>query len=138
MFNKQEQKDTQELSKSTNMIGKGTVIQGNIETFGDLRIDGKLVGDLKTKSKAVFGQSSVVEGNVVAQNAEVEGHVTGTVEVTDVLILKATAVIDGDIVTDKLIVESGALFNGGCKMGVKSREIKIGKKEQATLLHAQS
>lgn len=138
MFNKQEQKDTQELSKSTNMIGKGTVIQGNIETFGDLRIDGKLIGDLKTKSKAVFGQSSVVEGNVVAQNAEVEGHVTGTVEVTDVLILKATAVIDGDIVTDKLIVESGALFNGGCKMGVKSREIKIGKKEQTTLLQAQS
>ncbi len=138
MFNKQEQQGSQEQSNSTNQIGKGTVIQGNIETFGDLRIDGKLVGDLKTKSKAVFGQSSVVEGNVIAQNAEVEGHVTGTVEVTDVLILKSTAVIDGDIVTDKLIVESGALFNGGCKMGVKSREIKIGKKEQTTLLQAQS
>lgn len=138
MFNKQEQQGSQEQSNSTNQIGKGTVIQGNIETFGDLRIDGKLVGDLKTKSKAVFGQSSVVEGNVIAQNAEVEGHVTGTVEVTDVLILKATAVIDGDIVTDKLIVESGAMFNGGCKMGVKSREIKIGKKEQTTLLQAQS
>lgn len=138
MFNKQEQKETQEQSNSTNQIGKGTVIQGNIETFGDLRIDGKLVGDLKTKSKAVFGKSSVVEGNVISQNAEVEGHITGTVEVTDVLILKNTAVIDGDIVTDKLIVESGAIFNGGCKMGVKSREIKIGKKEQTTLLQAQS
>ncbi len=138
MFNKQEQQGSQEQSNSTNQIGKGTVIQGNIETFGDLRIDGKLVGDLKTKSKAVFGQSSVVEGNVIAQNAEIEGHVTGTVEVTDVLILKTTAVIDGDIVTDKLIVESGAMFNGGCKMGVKSREIKIGKKEQSTLLQAQS
>lgn len=138
MFNKQELKDTQELSKSTNQIGKGTVIHGNIETFGDLRIDGKLVGDLKTKSKAVFGQSSVVEGNVIAQNAEVEGHITGTVQVTDVLILKTTAIVDGDIVTDKLIVESGALFNGGCKMGEKSKEIKIGNKEQATLLKAQS
>ena len=138
MFNKQEQQSAQEQSNSTNQIGKGTVIQGNVETFGDLRIDGKLVGDLKTKSKAVFGQSSVVEGNVIAQNAEVEGHIMGTLEVTDVLILKATAVIDGDIVTDKLIVESGAMFNGGCNMGVKSKEIKIGKKEQATLLQAQS
>lgn len=138
MFNKQEQKESQVQSNSTNQIGKGTVIQGNIETFGDLRIDGKLVGDLKTKSKAVFGQSSVVEGNVMAQNAEIEGHVAGTVEVTDVLILKTTAVIEGDITTDKLIVESGAVFNGGCKMGVKSREIKIGKKEQTTLLQAQS
>ncbi len=138
MFNKQEQKESQVQSNSTNQIGKGTVIQGNIETFGDLRIDGKLIGDLKTKSKAVFGPSSVAEGNVIAQNAEIEGHVTGTVEVTDVLILKATAVIDGDIVTDKLIVESGAIFNGSCKMGVKSREIKIGKREQTTLLQAQS
>lgn len=137
MFNKQEQKESLEQSNSTNQIGKGTVIHGDIETFGIIRLDGKLIGNLKTKSKAVFGQSSVVEGNVVAQNAEIEGHVTGTVSVSDVLILKATAVIDGDIVTDKLIVESGAMFNGGCKMGVKSREIKIGK-EETTLLKAQS
>ena len=138
MFNKQEQKEVQEQSNSTNQIGKGTILEGNIESFGIIRLDGKLIGNLKTKSKAVFGPSSIVEGNVVAQHAEIEGHVTGTVDISDILILKATAVIDGDIVTDKLIVESGAKFNGGCKMGVKSKEIKIGKQEQSTLRKAQS
>ena len=52
----------------------------------------------------------------MAQIAEVEGHVTGKVEVSDVLILKPTAVIDGDIITNKMVVESGAVFNGSCKM----------------------
>lgn len=140
MFNKQEQKVAEELSNSSNIIGKGTILEGNLETFGNLRIEGKVVGNIKTKSKAAFGNSSQVEGSVLAQNAEVAGHITGTLEVTEVLVLKPTAIIDGDIITNKLIVESGATFNGGCKMGVKSKEIKIGKSdgEEKPLLKAQS
>lgn len=138
MFNKQEQKVAEELSNSNNIIGKGTILEGSIETFGNIRVEGKIIGDIKTKSKAAFGQSSSVEGSILAQNVEIAGHITGTVEVTEVLVLKPTAVIDGDIITNKLIVESGAVFNGSCKMGVKSKEIKIGKQEERPLLKAQS
>ena len=101
------------------------IVNGSIETFGNIRVEGKVVGDIKTKSKAAFGHSSQVDGSVLAQNAEVAGHITGTIEVTEQLVLKATATIDGDIITNKLLVESGANFNGKCKMGVKSKEIKI-------------
>ena len=137
MFNK-DQKEGQEHNNSSNIIGKGTILEGNIETFGNIRVEGKLIGNVKTKSKAALGPSAYVEGNVLAQNAEVEGHVAGTVEITDVLILKSTAVIEGDILTNKLIVESGAAFNGSCKMGVKNKEIKIGQSEERPLLQAQS
>lgn len=123
------QKEVEELSNSSNIIGKGTIVNGSIETFGNIRVEGKVVGDIKTKSKAAFGHSSQVDGSVLAQNAEVAGHITGTIEVTEQLVLKATATIDGDIITNKLLVESGATFNGKCKMGVKSKEIKIGKPE---------
>lgn len=137
---KKEQKVAEELINSTNTIGKGTILEGNLETFGNVRIEGKVIGNIKTKSKAAFGDSSHVEGSVLAQNAEIAGHISGTVEVTEVLVLKPTAVIEGDIITNKLIVESGATFNGGCKMGVKSKEIKIGKPEQEekSFLKAQS
>lgn len=139
MLNKKDQKEVEELSNSSNIIGKGTILEGNLETFGNVRIEGKIIGNIKTKSKAAFGQSSHVEGNVLAQNAEVAGHISGTVEITELLVLKPTAVIEGDIVTNKLIVESGATFNGSSKMGVKSKEIQIGKKEEKTpLLKAQS
>ena len=138
MFNKTEQKEA-ELSNSSNIIGKGTVLKGNIETYGNFRIEGKIVGDIKTKSKAACGHSSYIEGNILAQNAEIAGHVTGTVEISELLILKPSAIIIGDIITNKLVVESGATFNGACKMGVKIQEISIGDKSEDmnTLLKAQ-
>lgn len=129
MLNNKNNKEVEELSNSSNIIGKGTIVNGSIETFGNIRVEGKVIGDIKTKSKAAFGHSSQVEGSVLAQNAEVAGHIIGTIEITEQLVLKSTAIIDGDIVTNKLFVESGASFNGKCKMGVKSKEIKIGKPE---------
>ena len=124
--NKQESMAVQDASNSSNIIGKGTIVEGNIETYGNIRIEGKVNGSVKSKSKIALGQSSYVDGNIVAQNAEISGEVKGVVEVSDQLILRPTAVISGDIVTNKLIVESGATFNGGCKMGVAQKKIKIG------------
>lgn len=127
MFNKNEKITEEELSNSSNIIGKGTMITGDVETFGNIRVEGKLKGHVKTKSKIALGQSSYVDGNITAQNAEIAGEVSGKVEITDVLVLRPTAVIHGDIVTNKLIVESGATFNGGCKMGNTKSEIIINK-----------
>lgn len=126
MFNKQDQKTVAELSNSSNTISKGTTVTGDIETFGNIRIEGKVVGNVITKSKAALGQSCEMQGNLLAQNAEIEGNIRGTVEVAELLILKPTAVIDGDIITNKLIVESGAKFNGGCKMGAAVQKIELG------------
>ena len=123
---KEDHKVAEEISNSSNIIGKGTVLKGNIETYGNIRIEGHVLGNIKTKSKIVLGNSSQVEGDVLAQNAEVEGELKGNIKITDVLILKPTAVIHGDIITNKLIVEAGAAFNGGYKMGVTDKEIKIG------------
>ncbi|NJN25997.1 MAG: polymer-forming cytoskeletal protein [Cyclobacteriaceae bacterium] len=124
--NKEENLAAQEATNSSNIIGKGTIVEGNIETFGNIRIEGRVNGSVKSKSKIALGQSSFVEGNILAQNAEISGEVKGVVEVSDQLILRPSAVIKGDIVTNKLIVESGATFNGGCKMGISQKDIKIG------------
>lgn len=124
--NKQETMAAQDASNLNNNIGKGTVVEGNIETFGNMRIEGKVNGSVKSKSKIVLGQSSFIEGNLIAQNAEISGEVKGVVEITEQLVLRPSAVINGDIVTNKLIVEAGATFNGGCKMGTHEKEIKLG------------
>jgi len=130
MFNKDEKKVAEEISNSSNTIGKGTTVEGNIETYGNLRIDGRVIGNIITKSKLVLGQSSQVEGNILAQNAEVFGEIKGKIEVSDLLTLKSSSMIHGDILTSKLIVETGAKFNGGCKMGSVVKEIKIGENGQ--------
>jgi cytoskeletal protein CcmA (bactofilin family) len=127
MFNNKEaRKEQVELSNSSTQIMKGTTVEGNIETFGNVRVEGKILGNIKSKSKIALGDSSYVEGNIISQNAEIAGEVKGTVDVTEVLTLKATAVIKGDIVTGKLVVEAGAVWNGTIKMGTAPKEIKIG------------
>ena len=121
---KEEKRVAEEISNSSNTIGKGTFLEGNVETFGNIRIEGKVTGNVKSKSKVALGPSSFVQGNVIAQNADLEGEVKGRIEVAELLVLKATAVIHGDIIAGKLVVESGAVFNGTCKMGALIKEIK--------------
>ena len=126
MLNTKEQKRAaEELSSSSNTIGKGTFLEGNIETYGNIRIEGRIRGDVKSKSKVALGNSSHIEGNITAQNADIEGEVKGKLDIAETLVLKATAVVHGDINTGKLVVEPGAVFNGTCKMGATVKEIKI-------------
>ena len=127
LTSKEQKRVAEEISNSSNTIGKGTVLEGNIETYGNIRIEGKVIGNVKSKSKVALGNSSHVEGNIIAQNADIEGEVKGRIEVTELLVLKTTAIINGDIVTGKLVVETGAVFNGTCKMGAAVKDIKIGE-----------
>jgi cytoskeletal protein CcmA (bactofilin family) len=137
MFTTKEQKRVaEEISTSSNNIGKGTFLQGNIETYGNIRIEGKVKGDITSKSKIALGQGCQVEGNIIAQNADIEGEVKGRVEVTELLVLKSTAVVNGDISTGKMIVETGAVFNGSCKMGIPAKEIKISDANGGLTAHA--
>jgi cytoskeletal protein CcmA (bactofilin family) len=122
---KEQKRAADEISNSSNVIGKGTILEGNIETFGNLRIEGKVIGNIRSKSKVALGNSSQIEGNLFSQNADIEGHVKGKLEIAEVLVLKATAVINGDITTGKLVVESGAVFNGTCKMGATIKDFKL-------------
>ena len=134
---KEEKRVAEEISNSSNTIGKGTYLEGNVETYGNIRIEGKVTGNVKSKSKVALGPSSLVQGNVMAQNADLEGEVKGRIEVAELLVLKATAVIHGDIVTGKLVVEPGAVFNGTCKMGAAVKEIKTAENGAPTRTLAQ-
>jgi cytoskeletal protein CcmA (bactofilin family) len=122
MFSKAE---SQGMAESNTIIGTGTSIEGNVESSDNVRIEGKLKGVIKTKSKIVLGASAVIEGDIFARNAEVLGTVKGKIEVTDLLILGEGCKVQGDIITNKLEVRDGASFNGDCSMGVKTKEIKL-------------
>ena len=119
----------EEMSNSSNIIGKGTAISGNVESFGNVRIEGKVEGDIKTKAKVSLGDSAAVTGNIIAQNADISGEINGVIEVQEILILRPSAIINGDIITGKMIVEGGATFNGSCKMGAVIKDITLGKEE---------
>ncbi len=123
--NTKENKNPEDLSGNiNNIIAKGTSIVGEVDAAGNIRIDGKIKGNIKCKSKVVTGKGSLIDGNVYAQNAEIEGDVTGVLEISELLILKSSAVVHGDIRAGKLIIENGAKFNGSCRMGETIAENK--------------
>jgi cytoskeletal protein CcmA (bactofilin family) len=99
-----------------NLISNGTDITGDVKSNGDIRIDGSLTGNLNTKGKVVIGQTGKVNGEVICKNSEVSGIVEGKIIVNQLLILKASSKILGDISTSKLSIEPGAIFSGNCKM----------------------
>jgi len=99
-----------------NLISTGTDITGDVKSSGDIRIDGSLTGNLTTKGKIVIGPTGKVNGEVVCKNSEVSGIVEGKIIVSQLLILKASSKILGDISTSKLSIEPGAIFSGNCKM----------------------
>lgn len=115
-------------SPSINLIGAGTVINGEVKSNGDIRIDGTVTGSVNSKGKVVIGSTGLVEGEVVCQNADVSGSVKGNVTVTELLSLKTTANLTGDIITNKLAIEPGANFSGSCSMGAVVKDIKQGER----------
>tara|TARA_B100002052_G_C15583010_1_gene463149 strand:- start:73 stop:444 length:372 start_codon:yes stop_codon:yes gene_type:complete len=104
---------------SNNIIGEGSTLTGNLNSSGNIRLEGKVKGDITSSSKVACGETSIVDGNVTADNAEIAGKVMGKVTVNDLLILKSSAKIQGDISTNNLVIESGASFNGACAMGTE-------------------
>ncbi|MFZ4753723.1 MAG: bactofilin family protein [Chitinophagaceae bacterium] len=98
-------------------ISEGTVLDGQIKIEGDIRIEGIIKGTVTSKGKVIISPSGKIDGDIICQNAEISGHVTGKLKVADILILREKANIEGDINTGKLVIENGVKFNGNCSMG---------------------
>ncbi len=122
--NKNEAMVKNDLTPAINMIASGTTITGDIQSKGDIRVDGTLKGSINTEGKVVLGANGAIEGDVVCQNADVSGTINAKITVSKLLSLKATAKLNGDIVTNKLSVEPGATFTGSCSMGAVIKDIK--------------
>lgn len=113
-----------------NIIVDGTKIEGTFNSESNIRIDGAIKGNVDTKGKLVIGPSGIVEGEINCQNAEVEGKINGKIMVEDLLSLKTSARIDGDIYTSKLSIDPGAMFTGSCHMGNKVKQMNHERTEK--------
>lgn len=99
-----------------NLVGSGTTIKGEISSKGDVRVDGKIIGEVRSQGKIVVGDTGAIEGDIFCVNADFSGRINGKADVSELLSLKASAVFIGDIVTNKLSIEPGARFTGNCSM----------------------
>lgn len=111
-----------------NMIGNGTFIKGDVESNGDIRIDGQVIGSIRTNGKIVIGNNGIVEGEIFCKTADVSGRIKGLLSVEELCSFKSTSHIEGELKTKQLLIETGAIFCGKCEMS--SADLKHEEKKK--------
>ncbi|MCH7781927.1 polymer-forming cytoskeletal protein [candidate division KSB1 bacterium] len=116
------------------IVGKGSVIEGKIKIKNSVRIDGKIKGEITSTGTVTIGSDGEVEGTINATNVIVGGRVRGKMNVKSKIILEKNSVLIGDLVTQKLNIAEGAIFDGNCIMDDKNAPVKPGqtKSDQET------
>jgi len=98
------------------LIGAETIMTGEIQSKGIVRIEGYFKGMISTKSDVVIGEKAVVAGDITCMNASIAGKLEGNIEAEKMVDIYASGVLLGDIIVGRLMIENGAYFLGKCTM----------------------
>ena len=94
-------------------IGKSVLVKGELSGSEDLYLDGEVEGSILLKDHSlIVGPHGLVRANISARDVVVHGKVDGNIRGTERVELKKSAVLVGDISTQRIIVEDGAFFKG--------------------------
>lgn len=108
------------------IIGNNTQLEGNITTKGTIKVDGRINGNIET-DWIILGEKSYLKGNIVAAGIVIAGYVEGNITAKEVVEVKRTGQVRGDLTTSKLVVIEGGFVDGKVSMkkdGAKVVEIK--------------
>ena len=100
-----------------NNIAPGTHIEGKFITSEDVRLDGRITGEILCHKKLVMGEHGHMKGDVVCEDSSIRGKIFGTLKVKGLLHLLATAKLEGKIMAKKMVVDEGASYSGECLIG---------------------
>ena len=106
------------------IIGKETIIEGNIKLPTSLRIDGKVYGKIECDGNVYIGKSGYTEPAIQAKNVIVAGKANGEINATEKVQIHAKGKITGNIRSQGLIIEDGGVFNGGSTIDTPNKKAK--------------
>jgi cytoskeletal protein CcmA (bactofilin family) len=103
----------------TTLIDKDIVISGDTSYTGGIRIDGKMIGNLKVHgeedSLLIMGHGSKITGDVDVEKAIINGEINGNIKCHDYLELNTNSIVNGTIEYDIIEVQEGSKITGDLK-----------------------
>jgi cytoskeletal protein CcmA (bactofilin family) len=129
MFKKDKESSGSTVGSSATLISPGTMLQGDLNSENDLRIDGTIHGNINSSAKIVVGPTGYVEGNITGKQADIHGKVFGNISVEETIQLRAECNVKGNLHAVNLQVDPSAVFNGQCQMGGSATVIAARKPE---------
>lgn len=112
MLKDKKSKSSIDAPDKLNRLVSGTVINGDIRTESNFRLDGEITGNVNCDGKFVLGEKGNLKGNLKAGEAEIEGQIEGDLFIDNLLVIKASAKVIGTIQTNRIVIEDGAQIGG--------------------------
>lgn len=103
------------------VIGPDAQFKGELTFEGGVRIDGRFEGAITTKGKVLISKGGEVKAEIKASSLVLEGCLVGNLEATDVVELRASGQMEGDVKAAKLLVVEGATLVGRCEVGAGAK-----------------
>jgi cytoskeletal protein CcmA (bactofilin family) len=96
---------------------RGAEFHGLLVTHGEVRIDGRVRGEILGADVLEIGESGEVEASIEADEVVVAGTFRGEIRARCRVELRATARLQGSIETPRLVLEEGSVLDGRCRAG---------------------
>jgi cytoskeletal protein CcmA (bactofilin family) len=101
--------------KLESLLGAGSTFKGDISTKGTIRVDGAIEGNIEA-DWVILGEKSHVKGDIVARGVVIGGKVEGNLTIKEICEIRNKGIIFGELVTSKLIIAEGGVFDGRSTM----------------------
>ena len=103
-------------------LGNGVEYTGRLEFTGTVRVDGRFQGEIVSDGTLVLGRDAVVEGDIRVARLSSNGVIRGQVTATKMAVLMKSSTLEGRLRAPSLVVEEGAVIEGGVEMAREPSE----------------
>ena len=108
--------DVRRVDGGLSIIAAGTVITGDVRTEGTVKVEGEVLGNVHAGQQVLLARGSRVKGDVQTREAVIGGIVEGAIRAIERVEIQATAVVQGDVTTQRIVIAEGGQVNGGLEM----------------------
>jgi cytoskeletal protein CcmA (bactofilin family) len=118
-------------------IGRSLVIKGEISGTEALYIDGRVEGKITlSNNRVTIGRNGVVQADIAAREIVVMGKITGNLECSDRVDIRSEGIVNGNIATERISVEDGAVVKGGIQVRTGQQKDKNQAQSQSKSFEA--
>ncbi|MEP6745279.1 MAG: polymer-forming cytoskeletal protein [Gemmatimonadota bacterium] len=111
--------DVRRVEGGLSIIAAGTVITGDVRTEGTVKVEGEVLGNVHAGQQVLLARGSRIKGDVQTREAVIGGIVEGAIRAIERVEIQATAVVQGDVTTQRIVIAEGGQVNGGLEMTKK-------------------
>ncbi len=110
------------MAQTSGVIGRGTVVRGNLSGSGDVVVEGQIEGTVSLEDQLTIERDGRVLADVQLENLTVHGEMSGDIQAADRVVISSSAKVVGDIKAPRVVIQDGARFKGSIEMDVKLPE----------------